>query len=396
MNSSKRKYCITSAGRRNATSILQKIGWFFAILKKYHVISILVIFLLPVYPTFSNYLLLTSTAQAQEDSESITLSEYSVDDSEDIPPEEDSLWWNRYIRANDPSVGQYATTNLTRLHVYRTQSDTTPTKIAEVFRVPTSMILWANNFEDRDIQIKAGTVVKIPPVSWSAYTIQSGDTLESIATKFWVEPSRILSDYGKLLEWELPVGEVVIVAGASQPVSLIAQNRQNQQVNQSLKVADKPSVKPVVKVPEKPAPKVAVKKAPTKKSESLLDTNSAVKQGDKTYKVAYTGLNRWFAWWNCTAFVAQNKNVTWRWNANQWIRNAKAQWVPTGKTPAIGSIIQFEWHWYNPYYWHVGIVVWIKDTKLIIKDMNYQKLNTVTIREIPKDHPAIKWYIYVD
>ena len=49
--------------------------------------------------------------------------------------------------------------------MYRTQSDTTPTKIAEVFRVPTSMILWANNFEERDIQIKAGTVVKIPPVS---------------------------------------------------------------------------------------------------------------------------------------------------------------------------------------------------------------------------------------
>jgi surface antigen/LysM repeat protein len=373
---------------------LQKIGWFFALLKKYHVISILVIFLLPVYPTFSNYLLLTSTAQAQEDSESITLSEYSI---EDIPPEEDGLWGNRYIRANDPSVGQYATTNLTRLHVYKTQSDTTPAKIAEVFRVPTSMILWANNFETRDMSIQAGTVVKIPPVSWSAYTIQSWDTLASIATKFGVEPTRILSDYGKLLEWELPVGEVVIVAGASQPVSLIAKNKQEQQkVVSEKKVADKAPVKPIAKTPEKPAAKTADKKATAKKSETLLDTTSPAKPWAKTYKIAYTGLNRWFAWWNCTAYVAQNKSVTWRWNANQWIRNAKAQWVPTGKAPAVGAIIQLEWHGYNPYYWHVGIVVWIKDTKLVIKDMNYQKLNTVTIREIPKDHPAIKWYIYVD
>ena len=55
-----------------------------------------------MYPTFSNYLLLTSTAQAQEDSESITLSEYSIDDAGDVPPEEDSLWGNRYNRANDP------------------------------------------------------------------------------------------------------------------------------------------------------------------------------------------------------------------------------------------------------------------------------------------------------
>jgi surface antigen/LysM repeat protein len=372
---------------------LQKIGWFFALLKKYHVISILVIFLLPVYPTFSNYLLLTSTAQAQEDSESITLSEYSI---EDIPPEEDGLWGNRYIRANDPSVGQYATTNLTRLHVYKTQSDTTPAKIAEVFRVPTSMILWANNFETRDMSIQAGTVVKIPPVSWSAYTIQSWDTLASIATKFGVEPTRILSDYGKLLEWELPVGEVVIVAGASQPVSLIAKNKQDQQKVVAEKVVDKAPIKPIAKTPEKPAAKTADKKATAKKSETLLDTTSPAKPWAKTYKIAYTGLNRWFAWWNCTAYVAQNKSVTWRWNANQWIRNAKAQWVPTGKAPAVGAIIQLEWHGYNPYYWHVGIVVWIKDTKLVIKDMNYQKLNTVTIREIPKDHPAIKWYIYVD
>ena len=133
-----------------------------------------------------------------------------------------------------------------------------------------------------------------------------------------------------------------------------------------------------------------------KKSESLLDTDHSLSGWYKMYRIKDRGHNPRFSWWNCTAFVAQNKNVTWRWNANQWIRNAKAQWVPTGKTPAIGSIIQFEWHWYNPYYWHVGIVVWIKDTKLIIKDMNYQKLNTVTIREIPKDHPAIKWYIYVD
>ena len=131
-------------------------------------------------------------------------------------------------------------------------------------------------------------------------------------------------------------------------------------------------------------------------SESLLDTSSSFSWSQRVYTIQDRGYNPRFSRWNCTAYVAQNKNVTWRWNANQWIRNAKAKGIPTGKSPAIGSIIQFEWHSYNPYYWHVGIVVWIKDSKIVIKDMNYQKLNTVTIREIPKDHPAIKWYIYVD
>ena len=131
-------------------------------------------------------------------------------------------------------------------------------------------------------------------------------------------------------------------------------------------------------------------------SESLLDTEGVFSWASRVYRVQDHGYNPRFSRWNCTAYVAQNKTVTWRGNANQWIRNAKAQWVPTGKTPAVGAIIQLEWHGYNPYYWHVGIVVWIKESKLVIKDMNYQKLNTVTIREIPKDHPAIKGYIYVD
>lgn len=139
------------------------------------------------------------------------------------------------------------------------------------------MILWANNFEAREMNIKAGTVVKIPPVSGSAYTIQSGDTLASIATKFGVEPSRILSDYGKLLEGDLPVGEVVIVTGASQPVSLIAQNKQNQQKTLVNKPVEKQATKSLVKPPEKPATKPAEKKIVTKKSDSLLDTTSPAK-----------------------------------------------------------------------------------------------------------------------
>lgn len=139
------------------------------------------------------------------------------------------------------------------------------------------MILWANNFEARDMDIKAGTVVKIPPVSGSAYTIQSGDTLASIATKFGVEPSRILSDYGQLLEGDLPIGKVVIVAGASQPVSLIAQNKQDQQKVLANKPIEKPVVKPVAKTSEKPTAKPPEKKIATKKSDSLLDTTSPAK-----------------------------------------------------------------------------------------------------------------------
>jgi surface antigen len=51
------------------------------------------------------------------------------------------------------------------------------------------------------------------------------------------------------------------------------------------------------------------------------------------YTVKYTGLSRGFAAGNCTWYVAQNKSVSWRGNANQWMRNAKAAGVKTGQTP---------------------------------------------------------------
>ncbi len=95
-----------------------------------------------------------------------------------------------------------------------------------------------------------------------------------------------------------------------------------------------PAVKPAPK-PAKPAPKPVATKKPTNPGSS--------EPGERTYAIRSTpGGIKGFAWGNCTAFVAQYKNVTWRGNANQWIRNAKAKGVPTGTKPAVGAIIQFE------------------------------------------------------
>jgi surface antigen len=54
----------------------------------------------------------------------------------------------------------------------------------------------------------------------------------------------------------------------------------------------------------------------------VVDSTTGLKS---SYAVVYTGKNRGFVAGNCTAYVAQNKNVTWRGNANAWIRNARAQ-----------------------------------------------------------------------
>ena len=114
------------------------------------------------------------------------------------------------------------------------------------------------------------------------------------------------------------------------------------------------------------------------------------------YAVKYTGKSRGFAAGNCTWYVAQNKTVTWRGNANAWLRNAKAAGAKTGSTPVPGAIVQFTGRGYNSYYGHVGIVAGIEGDNLIVKDMNYRGLYEVTIRKVPINDSAIDGYIYVD
>jgi surface antigen len=83
------------------------------------------------------------------------------------------------------------------------------------------------------------------------------------------------------------------------------------------------------------------------------------------------------------------KNVDWRGNANEWMRNAAAKGHSIGSKPSPGAIIVFNGRGYNPRYGHVGIVTSVRDDYIIIKDMNYRSLNEITVRKIDKDDRAV-------
>lgn len=214
--------------------------------------------LLPVYPTIGNRFILTNTASAQEDIESVTLAEYNPEDYQE-DEEIVAVTGQQYIRANDPSVSSYSATNLTRLHIHKVSQTTSLQEVAANFRIPVSMLIWANNFGPEVEMLEAGALIKIPPVSGASYVIQPGDTIETIAKKYGVSANKILSDYGQSIDEALPVGEVVIIAGATQPV-IIAQARPVPDGNTSeVPPAPKPTPKPPV---VKPAPKPATPKKP--------------------------------------------------------------------------------------------------------------------------------------
>ncbi|MDD5769703.1 MAG: CHAP domain-containing protein, partial [Candidatus Gracilibacteria bacterium] len=150
-------------------------------------------------------------------------------------------------------------------------------------------------------------------------------------------------------------------------------------------------------------PKVVVVKN-TKKSSKSTKKGYTSKTGGKSEYIEDEGdydlVKRTPQWsfyrGNCTRYVAQYKDVDWSGNAKDWLYNARAKGHSTGSDASIGSIVVFNGRGYNPSYGHVGIVIGIKGDDIIVKDMNYRRLNEVTVRKVPINDKTIKGYIYVD
>lgn len=235
--------------------------------------------------------------------------------------------------------------------------------IASKFNVSTNSVIWANNFSKNTV-LHPGDIIKIPPVTGLAYTVSAGDTIRGLSQKYKVEAKKIAEQNKLALNQELLIGQQILIPGA-------------------VKINPPKAIAPVITKKEDPKKKSSVKISPKKKE-------------SRVYATGYTGKGNKFAWGNCTYFVANHKNVTWRGNANAWLRNAAAAGVPTGNNPAPGAIISFAGSGYNPYYGHVGLVVDVDGDSVVVKDMNYRRLNEVTIRRISRNDSSIRGYIYTD
>ncbi len=253
--------------------------------------------------------------------------------------------------------------------------------IADKFNISINSVIWANNFTKSTV-LKPGIAIKIPPVSGLAYKVQAGETVAMISEKFKVSEDKIRDQNGLRANQDLLLDQNLLIPGAIRIVE-VQKKMESPEVLAANAVKDSGKKPGVVDPKKKPVVTIAppAKKKPNTKG---------------AYLVKYNGNSKGFAWGNCTYYVALNKNVTWRGNANQWMRNAAAAGVSTGTKPVAGAIVSFSGHGYNGYYGHVGIVVDIDGEDIIVKDMNYRRLNEVTVRRIPVGHSSIRGYIYVD
>lgn len=340
----------------------------------YNVVLFFVVFLFPIYPLFSSFFYENSAYDFYrwDIDESSILDSYSEEESEDV-----SLISNdSFLSVNTLVGGWRDLSGYNEVINYEVRPGDSFSSIAYKFWVSNNSILWANNFDSKKV-LQPGQTIKIPPVSGLIHQVKSGDTISTLAKKYKIAEDKILAQNNLTLNDKIVEWQVLIMPGA---------------------IKEAP-----------PKPKVVAVKKPTKGTKNTKSSKNGAQWGytfaggDSEYTDddgSYTLVKRkaqWsFYWGNCTRYVAQYKNVNWSGNAREWLANARAKWHATGSEPSVWAIVVFNGRGYNPSYGHVGIVIDIKGDNIIVKDMNYRRLNEVTVRKVPVTDRAIRGYIYVD
>ena len=244
--------------------------------------------------------------------------------------------------------------------------------IANTYWVSTNTIRWENNLSNDNL--RPWQILRILPTSWLSHKVSSGETISGLAQKYKVSSEDIMRQNMLLSASDLRIWDTLIIPWA---------------VIETPTPAPQPTPSPQ---PQRNTNQnQAVASTPASTTSTTPTTNTQWR-----YELVWRQPQWTFYWGNCTWYVAQYKNVNWSWNANQWLRNARAKGHATWNTPTLGAIVQLEWRGYNPRYGHVGIVIDYTDTHIIVSDMNYRRLGEVTTRQIPRNDTTISWYIYVD
>ena len=221
---------------------------------------------------------------------------------------------------------------------YTVQSGETLNSIALKFGVTVSQIRWSNSGLFTNATILPGMKIVIPPTPGIVVTVKNGDTLASLAKKYQVDPADI-QDYNRLRSTTLVVGSNLVIPGGIGPAF---------------------------------PPPPAVWQAQNGSGGAMPTIVKSCCLGP------YAGTGFPVGW--CTYYVATWRNVTWRGDAGWWYDNAKAQGYPVGSTPRVGAIM-VTW---ESYLGHVAYVEAVNaDGSWTVSEMNdvaFDVLDWRTIR----------------
>lgn len=151
--------------------------------------------------------------------------------------------------------------------------------------------------------------ITIPRINGVQYAIQKGDTLSTIAQKYGIKDIN-----------------TILVANDMSRNSTLSVGKKLLLPNPTKDPTKKPAPQPA-QIAKKPDPVVAPKKqtTPAPAPKVVAKVQQTLTHGDYSLSLKINKGCRNFVWGNCTCFVAKYKNVTWRGNAKDWLRNAKKQ-----------------------------------------------------------------------
>jgi peptidoglycan endopeptidase LytE len=206
--------------------------------------------------------------------------------------------------------------------------------IAAKFKVTVSQIRWSNSNLTSSEAVVPGQTLVIPPVPGIAVSVKTGDTLESLASAYQVDPSSI-ADYNRLRKGTLVAGTVLVIPDGVGPA-----------------------------FPPPPARYLArsLGAMPTVVVSCCLGPYAT------TFPLGW-----------CTYLPATKRVVTWNGNAGDWYVNAQAQGYAVGPTPKVGAIM-VTW---ESYLGHVAYVESVNpDGSWTVSEMNYVGFNVMDLRTI--------------
>ena len=96
-----------------------------------------------------------------------------------------------------------------------------------------------------------------------------------------------------------------------------------------------------------------------------------------------------FASGHCTWYVAKERKITWRGNAEDWLDNSLEQGYEISNEPRKGDILVED----LSYWGHVSLVTKVHKSFFVVSEMNYGGLYVKTTRGIRRDSGRIRGFI---
>jgi LysM repeat protein len=204
--------------------------------------------------------------------------------------------------------------------------------IATKFNISADELRWSNPVQlTRTDVVRTGDKLVVPPIPGVVVVVKAGDSLQSVARAFKVDPQSII-DFNYLRDpIQVNIGDTLVLPNGTGPVLF---------------------------------PRRASDQAP-----HLGPFN-----------------NSKFVYGQCTWYVASRRYVPWTGDAWMWYANARAMGFAEGMVPEPGAIMV---DWESVYYGHVAYVEQVNlDGSFVVSEMNYRAWDVIdtrllTVKQIP-------------